>query len=334
MNAVPRKWTERLAHHVRPSNSRAVWELLLTLSLFGAAWFASYMLHLYNVWLGLLLAPLAGLLLIRLFIVQHDCAHQALFVSPAVNDWVGRVLGVFTLTPHDMWRHSHILHHAGSGNLDRRGFGDVDTLTVAEYRAASFTARLKYRMYRHPLVLFGIGPMYLFLLQHRVPAGFITIRGGHWLDVMTTNAGIIVVFSLMMMLVGWQTFIIVHLPIVAVAATVGVWLFFVQHQFSPTFWERAPRWEREHAALHGSSYYDMPQPLMWLTGNIGIHHVHHLSAKIPFYRLPEVLREFSEFRNIGRLTLMQSLACIPLALWDEENARMLTFREFSALEAR
>lgn len=333
MTVAPRKWAERLAHHARPSNTRAVGELVLTLFLFFGTWAVIWAVHSASWLLALAMTPLAGLLLVRIFAIQHDCAHQTLFSSSPVNDWVGRSLGVLTMTSHDWWRHSHTLHHASSGNLDRRGFGDVDTMTVAEFCSSPALTRFKYRLYRHPLVLFGLGPLFLFLLQHRLPVGFINRRGGHWLGVMSTNAAIAVVFAAMALLVGWKLFFVIHLPIVLVAASVGVWLFYVQHQFSPTFWERAPKWEREHAALHGSSFYDLPAPLMWFTGNIGIHHVHHLASKIPFHQLPAVLDEFTEFRQTGRLTMRESFHCIWLALWDEESARMISFRNFDAMPA-
>ena len=333
MTEMPRKWAERLAHHANCSNRRSVAELLLTLGLFSATWLVMMAVCHISPWLALALSPVAALLLVRLFAIQHDCAHYSWLTSRTANEWVGRVLGVLTLTPHDMWKHSHTLHHAGSGNLDRRGFGDIETMTVAEYDAHGFVERLKYRLYRNPVVMFVLGPSYVFLLQHRLPVGYMSRSGGYWTNVMATNAGIAVLFSALIFAFGWKAFVIVHLPVVVVGATIGIWLFYVQHQFDPAFWERAPKWERERAALHGSSFYDLPKPLMWFTGNIGIHHVHHLASRIPFYRLPAVLQEFPLFAKTNRLTVWQSLRCVRFALWDAETATMISFRQHATLKS-
>jgi omega-6 fatty acid desaturase (delta-12 desaturase) len=267
--------------------------------------------------------------MLRVFIIQHDCGHQAMFTSQEVNHWVGRVLGIITLTPYDYWRHAHAKHHASSGNLDKRGFGDIDTLTVDEYKARSWLGRLAYRVYRHPVVMFVIGPAYIFMLQHRLPV-VAAFRGYvPWANILATNLGIVAVYGLLIHLVGWKTFLLVQLPIIQLAASAGVWLFYVQHQFDPTYWERTPRWERERAALEGSSFYDLPKPLMWITGNIGIHHVHHLASRIPFYRLPDVIAEYPQLAE-NRLTFWRSLKCVRLALWCEDSKRLVPFGAVNA----
>ena len=280
----------------------------------------------YSIILTLVLSIPAALMMVRLFIIQHDCGHQSMFTTSKWNDRVGRVLGVITLTPYDYWRRSHAIHHAGSGNLDRRGVGDIDTLTVEEYLALSRIGRLKYRLYRHPVVMFGIGPAFIFMLQHRLPVAALKDGVMSWTSVMITNLAIAAMWISLGLLVGFNVFLIIHLPIMLIGASVGVWMFYVQHQFNPTHWDHAPHWEREHSALHGSSFYDLPKPLMWVTGNIGIHHVHHLSSRIPFYRLPQVLKDFPELGQLGRLTLWESFKCVPLALWDEERRRLVPFR--------
>ena len=231
------------------------------------------------------------------------------------------------MTPYDFWRRTHAIHHATSGNLDRRGIGDVDTLTVREYLARSRWGRLKYRLYRHPLVMFGIGPAYLFLLQHRLPVGL--MRGGWqpWISTQATNAAIALIAAVLIWLIGVKAFFLVHLPIMLLAAVFGVWLFYVQHQFEDTFWNESRGWDLHEAALHGSSHYDLPPLLRWFTANIGIHHVHHLCSRIPYYRLPRVLRDHPELRDIGRLTLLQSFRCVRLVLWDEAQRRLVSFRE-------
>lgn len=319
-------WAARLAQYNQPADRRGVFELGLTLVLFVVGWLACWIALKYSVLLALLLTiPTAGLLL-RLFAIQHDCGHGALFSSNRVNDWVGRCLGVLTLTPYEYWRHCHALHHASSGNLDRRGFGDIDTITVDEYEALSFWGRLRYRLYRNPFVLFGIGPVYVFLLKQRLPFELLGKGLKPWVSTLGTNLAVLCLFATVISIFGWQAFLTIHLPVVLVAASAGVWLFYVQHQYEDTRWDRQKEWKREHAALHGSSFYDLPQPLMWFSANIGVHHVHHLSAGIPFHRLPKIIRDYPELRQIGRLTIAESLRCVPLALWDEKSREIISFR--------
>jgi omega-6 fatty acid desaturase (delta-12 desaturase) len=231
------------------------------------------------------------------------------------------------LTPYDFWRHTHALHHAGSGNLGRRGWGDVDTLTVREYLARSRFGRWRYRLYRHPMVLFGIGPAYQFLLLQRLPVGLMRSGLRPWLSAMTTNVAIAALSALLIWLIGLGPFLLVHLPMTLIGGSAGVWLFYVQHQFEHTYWRDDQNWDLHDAALYGSSHYDLPGILRWLTANIGVHHVHHLCSRIPFYRLPCVLREHPELTGVGRLTLVQSLSCVRLALWDESQRRLISFRE-------
>jgi len=281
----------------------------------------------FSYWLVLAMAlPTAGFLL-RLFIIQHDCGHGAMFSSRRANDWIGRVLGAVTLTPYDMWRHSHALHHASSGALDRRGIGDITTLTVDEYTNLAPLRRMAYRIYRHPLIMFVIGPAYLFLLQHRLPVGAMNAGTMPWASTMGTNTGIAAISGLMIWGMGWQAFLAVHLPVVLLGASFGVWLFYVQHQFEETSWEQGSDWSHPVAAVNGSSFYDLPRPLMWWTGNIGIHHLHHLCSRVPFYRLPEALAATPELKETGRLTLRQSFACVRLTLWDEKRKRLVPFAQ-------
>ena len=233
-------------------------------------------------WIGLLLAVPAAGFLERLFMIQHDCGHGSFFRRRRANDWVGRVIGVLTLTPYDFWRHTHALHHA----TYHRGFGDFDTLTVREFLALSRWRQLMYRLYRNPIVMFGVGPMYLFVLQHRLPVGLMRSSWHFWLSTMATNLAIAALAATMIWLVGLGSFLLVQLPITLVAGSIGVWLFYVQHQFEDTFWAQDASWNFHEAALHGSSHYDLPNVLRWFTANIGVHHVHHLCSRIPYYRLP------------------------------------------------
>jgi len=322
-------WGRRLAPYREPRTMRGILEVVTTAVPFVLAWGLMYLgLRFELYWLyAILLLPAAGLL-VRLFMIQHDCGHGAFLHRRRGNDWLGRAISVFTLTPYDHWKYSHAIHHASSGNLDRRGIGDIDTLTVAEYRALSPWGRFRYRAYRHPIVMFGIGPAYLFLLQNRLPVGFMRQGRQPWISTMATNLAVAVVAGLMIWAIGLVPFLLVHLPIVVLAAAAGVWLFYVQHQFEETHWSEAKDWNVHNAALHGSSHYDLPAVLRWFTANIGVHHVHHLSSRIPFYRLPEVLRDHPELKDVGRLTLWQSLQCVRLALWDEQAQRLISFRDF------
>jgi omega-6 fatty acid desaturase (delta-12 desaturase) len=324
----------RLRPYHAPDPRRSAFEIAVSVAAFAGAWaLMAVALHAGHVWLHAALVPLAALLLVRLFMIQHDCGHGSFFARREWNDWVGRTIGVLTLTPYDHWRRSHAIHHATSGNLDHRGVGDIDTLTVEEYRARSRWGRVRYRLYRHPVVMFGFGPSYVFLLQGRLPVGFMRKGLAPWSSTMATNAAILAVSALMIWAVGLVPFLLIQLPVVALGASIGVWLFFVQHQFERTHWREGAEWNALEAALHGSSHYDLPPALRWLTANIGVHHVHHLCAKIPYYRLPQVLRDFPELRDVGRLTIRQSLKCVPLALWDERSRRLISFAEFRAAEA-
>jgi omega-6 fatty acid desaturase (delta-12 desaturase) len=327
-----RCWTQLLGRYGEPNHARSIGELAITglplVGLWGAAWFT---FSLGYAWASLFIAVPAAGFLVRLFMIQHDCGHGTFFSYRQVNDWVGRCIGVLTLTPYDVWRRSHAIHHATSGNLDRRGVGDVDTLTVREYRALSRWGAIKYRLYRHPLVMFGLGPAYLFVLQHRLPVGAMGEGWRPWVSAMATNLGIAAIAATLIWFVGIRAFLLVHLPITLLAATAGVWLFYVQHQFERTTWQHASKWNKHEAALHGSSYYDLPWLLRWFTANVGVHHVHHLCSRIPYYRLPRVLRDFPELRNVGRVTLLESVRCVRLVLWDETQRRLVSFREARAL---
>jgi acyl-lipid omega-6 desaturase (Delta-12 desaturase) len=320
-------WTRILARYREPSRTRSVTELVITIVPLVLLWILMWATLDLGYWFCLLLAVPAAGLLVRLFMIQHDCGHGAFFRHRLANDWVGRVLGVLTLTPYDFWRRTHAIHHASSGNLDQRGIGDIDTLTVREYLALSRWGRLRYRLYRHPIVMFGIGPAYLFLLQHRLPVGLMRRGWQPWLSTMATNAAIAGVIGTVIWFVGIGAFLLVHLPIMLLAASVGVWLFYVQHQFEGTFWAKDRAWNVHAAALHGSSHYDLPAVLRWFSANIGVHHVHHLCSRIPYYRLPDVLREHPELVATGRLTLIESLRCVRLVLWDEGKRRLISFRE-------
>lgn len=323
-----RRVRQAVSLYGQPSNARSIAELAITVLPLAALWAVTWAAVLFGHWwvAALLAVPSAGFL-VRLFMIQHDCGHGAFFSDRRANDWVGRVIGVLTLTPYGFWRRSHAIHHATSGNLDRRGVGDLDVLTVEEYLARSRWGRLKYRLYRNPVVMFGIGPAFHFLVQQRVPVGLLRAGWQPWASAMATNVVIALIVAPLIWFVGVRALLIVHLPVSLLAGSIGVWLFYVQHQFEHTSWDENDAWMLHEAALHGSSHYDLPAVLRWFTANIGVHHVHHLCSRIPYYRLPRVLRDYPELRDVGRLTLLESFRCVRLVLWDDVQRRLISFRE-------
>lgn len=279
----------------------------------------------YGYWIALVLSLPAAGLVVRLFMIQHDCGHHAFFKSRRANDLLGSLIGVFTLTPYAYWRDAHAIHHATSGDLDNRGIGDVVVLTVREYEALSRWRRLGYRLYRNPLVFFGVGPVYLFVLKFRLPLDMLRRRWRLLPGVLLTNLAIVAVIALVGFAVGYAEFAMVQVPITMIASSIGVWLFFVQHQFEATSWDKAEDWDFHQAAVAGSSHYELPAVLRWFTANIGVHHVHHLCSRIPNYRLQDCLKRAPELRRINRITFLESLKSVPLTLWDEERRRLVSF---------
>ncbi|MEE9347761.1 MAG: fatty acid desaturase [Robiginitomaculum sp.] len=328
-----RDWMKILAAYREPHHGRSALELAITLIPFFALWFAAAFAVRVNYWLPFLFSIPAAVFLVRIFIIQHDCGHGSFFRNKALNNWVGRALGILTMTPYDVWKRSHAIHHASSGNLDKRGTGDIAVLTVREYQNKSKFGQFMYRLYRHPLTLFVLGPFYIFVIRQRLPENVKFKHPRQWLSAMATNAAIACVVFLVIYVFGLKSFLIVYLPITIMASTIGVWMFYVQHQFEDTQWDDSDEWSMHEAALHGSSFYDLPGFLRWLTGNIGIHHVHHLYARIPFYRLPKVLKENPALGEIKRVTLWESFKCANLKLWDEGSRRLVTYKQARAIMA-
>lgn len=326
---VARDWVKILSAYREPDTVRSSFELALTVGSFVSLWALAWYVMSVSAVLTSVISLFNAAFLLRLFVIQHDCGHGAFLKSRVLSDWLGRVIGIVTLTPYDVWRSSHALHHSSSGNLGRRGMGDVHTLTVAEYQARTPLKRLLYRLYRHPLVLFGLGPGYLFFLQNRLPLG-LTRHAKYWVSSMGTNAVIFLALSVMFYFGGAMPILLIFLPSTLLAASAGVWLFYIQHQFEDTHWETNEDWDLHDAALHGSSHYVLPSMLQWISGNIGIHHVHHLYSRIPFYRLPEVLRDHERLASSSRLTIKQSLQSARLHLWDENRKRLISFGQAHA----
>jgi omega-6 fatty acid desaturase (delta-12 desaturase) len=307
--------------------------LLTSLIPFLCLWVLMWVSLQYSYWLTLLVAlPTAGFL-VRLFILQHDCGHGSFFKSKSANDALGCALSVLTLTPYYRWRKNHAVHHATSGDLDRRGYGDVHMLTVAEYQKLSSLQRLVYRVHRHPVILFGIAPFLYFVVFQRFafyePLSWKKERA----NVYWTNLALLVGLLIMAWLIGLKQFLLVHLPIAAIASSAGVWIFYVQHHFESAYWRRRESWDYFDAGTAGSSYYQLPALLQWFTANIGLHHIHHLDSRIPNYNLQKCFDENPALQRVHRLTILQSLSCTSLKLWDEERAEMVGFPKLDRADA-
>ena len=327
------RWNKILEPYVGPDTRRSVTQILTSVVPFAMLWYLAYRSLAVSYWLTLLLAlPAAGFML-RMFIIQHDCGHGSFFKSRAARDWVGRCIGVVLLTPYDYWKRTHAYHHAHSGDLDFRGFGDVDTFTVAEYLSWPRPKRLRYRLYRHPIVLFGVAPFYQFLIKHRYPWDVPKRWKQAWRSVWWTNAAIVGLVALMWLAIGLKSFLLVQVPVTMIASTIGVWMFYVQHQYEDTYWHRHAEWDYYDASLYGSSFLVLPKALQWLTGNIGVHHVHHMSARIPNYKLQQVHDENPEFHVVTKVRFRDTLKLINLALWDEDNRKLIRFRDLKARRA-
>lgn len=299
---------------------------------FVLLWYAAYRSLEIGFWLTALLAiPMAGFMM-RLFIIQHDCGHGSFWRSRRARDWTGRVIGVLLLTPYDYWRKAHAYHHAHSGDLDFRGFGDVDTITVQEYLDSPWRQRAYYRIYRHPFVLFLWGPIFLFVLKHRFPFDVPRSWKAAWRSVFWTNVAIAGVLVVAHFTIGVKAFLLVQAPATVTASILGVWLFYVQHQFEHTYWLWHEQWDYYDASLLGSSYLALPAVLQWLTGNIGVHHVHHMSARIPNYKLQRVHDENPEFHVVTTMRLRDTFRLINLSLWDEESESLIRFKDLRRLK--
>jgi acyl-lipid omega-6 desaturase (Delta-12 desaturase) len=321
-----------LAPHASPDLTRSVWQLGSSLVAFAALCSVAFYTIQFSYALTLAIAVPAAVTLVRLFIIQHDCGHGAFFESRLANHLVGSFLGVLTLTPFAYWRKLHALHHATSGNLDKRGFGNIRTLTVREYLALGRWSRLRYRLYRNPVMVFIIGPACQFFILHRLPTNLHRTARRERSSVFATNIALIVAFAVLVKVVGFERLLLVVVPIDWIAASIGVWLFYVQHQFEETYWEPDAKWSFEAAGLAGSSYYDLPAFLHWCTGNIGFHHIHHLCPRIPNYHLKNCLNAHPELAGATRLTLVESLRCIRLKLWDEDHGKLVALPD--AFESR
>lgn len=322
-----RDWLPVLSQYREPETARSILAVLITLGPFVLLWALAWMSLEGPVIVTLLLSVPIGFFLMRTFCLEHDCGHGSLFKSRRVCNVMGGLLGVVTITPFTIWREMHDRHHRHSGNLDHRDLGEIVTLSIEEYRARGFFGRLSYRMYRHPIFLFVLAPFLLFFLQYRIPMGLMRDGARYWISAMSTNLGILAVLGTMYYFGGWAPILLIFLPSTLFAAFAGVWTFYMHHQFEGAQFDGADDWQVHDAALYGSSQVVLPGWLQWITANISLHHVHHLYARIPFYRLPEVLDDHPELAAINRVSLRESLAGLRMNLWDPKSRRLVSFAE-------
>ncbi len=321
-------WKEAVTKYQTPNTFRSLAEIVITLTLYAAMWIAMYRSLGVPYLLTLALSVPTALFMVRVFVVMHDCGHGSFFKSQKLNNFFGAVFGVLVFTPFFHWKNAHAQHHATSGNLDRRGFGDVWMLTLQEYEALSPRRRFYYRAYRHPVFMFLVGAPFNFLVLHRTrfPSPGDPTRSR--ISVHGTTLALLGYVAGMVSLMGWKEYLLVQIPVFYIATIIGVWLFYVQHQFKNTYWQRKKNWNYVAACLLGSSFYKLPPWLSWWTAYIGIHHIHHLSSRIPFYRLPEASKD-SAFDGGTTLTLWTGFESLGLRLWDEKLGRMVGFKKIT-----
>jgi acyl-lipid omega-6 desaturase (Delta-12 desaturase) len=327
----PGFWRDSLSAYATPRVARSALDLLTSVVAYLATSVVLYWALGVSAWLTLALAPLSAAFLLRIYIIFHDCTHGSFLASRRGNLWVGTVCGLLVLTPFVRWRHDHAVHHATSGDLDKRGVGDLPTLTVAEYRARSRRGQWGYRMLRSPAIMFGVGPVVAMIIGPRIVARGAPERMRN--SVIRTDVALAVIAGLLVWTIGLGDLLLVWAPAALLAGSIGIWLFYVQHQFEDAYWQRAERWSYADAGLRGSSFLDLPQPLRFVTGNIGYHHIHHLSVRIPNYNLPRAHEDNEVFHSVPRLSLMDGLRAVRLKLWDEQRGRLVTFAEAQAVPA-
>lgn len=328
--------TKTLKKQVAPfeqsQTMKSVWQIINTLGPFFLLWYLAYISLSVSYWLALVPMVLAAGFMTRVFIIFHDCTHHSFFKNRKWNRIVGTITGVLTLFPYEQWGHDHAVHHATSGNLDKRGVGDIWTLTVEEYNAATIKTKIGYRLYRSPFVMFVLGPIWVFALRNRFNRK--DARKKERNNLYLTNVLIVAVIALLCWAIGWQSFLIVHGTIFMVAGSIGIWLFYVQHTFEDSYFEPDQEWEYVLAAVEGSSFYKLPKLLQFLTGNIGFHHVHHLSPRVPNYMLEEAHKNTPPLENVPTITLATSFRSLKFRLWDEKTKNFVTFREAKKMVKR
>jgi acyl-lipid omega-6 desaturase (Delta-12 desaturase) len=317
---------QAISPYAEPDACKATWQLMNTFVPYLGLWALMIFCvqHDVSYWVTLLAAIVASAFLVRMFILFHDCCHQAFFPSKLANRIVGYIAGVMTFTAFEDWQRSHVIHHSTSGNLDRRGMGDIWTLTVNEYLSAPRLKRMAYRIFRNPLLLFTIMPLVLFLVVHRFPS--FGAKQRELFSILLTNAVIVALILVMSLTIGLQNYLLIQLPVIMLAASIGTWLFYIQHQYEDTYWSRQPDWDLTRSGLEGSSYYKLPNVLQWLVGHIGLHHIHHVKANVPNYNLQRCQDEVALLQAVMPITMRKSLNSLWLNLWDEHDQKLVSFR--------
>lgn len=320
-----RSWEKVVLKYARPELRKSLWQIANSVIPYVLSWYAMYWSLQYSYWITLLISLLATGFLVRIFIIFHDCGHNSFFKSPDANKYVGMILGILAFTPYHKWHGQHKIHHATSANLDKRGIGDIWTMTVDEYINASKRTRFFYRICRNPFLLFVFGPIYVVMVQNRITTKEMTLPEKR--NVYFTNFALLGIAATISMFIGWEAYLLIQMPIILIAHCIGLWLFFIQHQFEDVEWERTENWEYKTAAIYGSSFLKLPTILQWFTGNIGFHHVHHLSSRIPNYNLAECHYKNELFKNVKPITLKMTTKALNLHLWDEAAHEMISFKK-------
>lgn len=326
-----RSWEEVIMKYNHPDIAKSIWQLINSVVPYLLTWYLMYRSLQYSYLLTLVLSLLASGFLVRIFIIFHDCGHRSFFKSKRANSIVGIVTGILTFTPFYRWHNQHRVHHATSANLDKRGIGDIWTMTVDEYLQASYRKKFIYRAFRNPFLMFTVGPLLMVLVQNRI-----TNRKMTWnerINIYFTNFCVLSIAVILCLLIGIKSYLLIQIPIVLISHCAGIWLFYIQHQFDEVEWERDPDWDYKISAITGSSFLKLHPVLQWFTGNIGYHHVHHLSSRIPNYNLEKCHNENEVFRHVKPITLLYTFRALTLSLWDEANRRMISFRMLSSLKA-
>ncbi len=322
-----RSWEKIIMKYNHPVLLKSIWQICNSVIPYIFMWYLMYRSLQYSYWITLLLSIVASGFLIRIFIIFHDCGHRSFFKTKTANETVGKIMGILAFTPFYKWHHQHAVHHATSANLDKRGIGDVWTMTVDEYRNSSKWRRFVYRLFRNPFFMFTFGPLLVVMFQNRVAKHNLTSKE-KW-NVYFTNLIIILMTILISLIIGFKAYLLIQLPVILISHSIGIWLFYIQHQFNDVNWEREMEWDYKTAAIRGSSFLKLPVILKWFTGNIGYHHVHHLSSKIPNYNLEKCHNENDIFKEVTPIILFSTFKMLKLRLWDEAAHRMISFKNLS-----
>jgi acyl-lipid omega-6 desaturase (Delta-12 desaturase) len=318
-------WMQIISKYNFPDEAKSWWQIINSGVPYVALWILMYFSLQVSYFLTLLLSVFAAGFMIRIFIIFHDSGHGSFFKSKKMNTIVGIISGLLVFTPYHKWHYEHYVHHNTVGNLDKRGIGDVMTLTVKEYQALSFWKRLGYRLFRNPLFLLGLAPMLSFLFMHRIPRKDMNFKQHMYVHL--TTLGVAAIALLLIWAMGLKAYLMIQIPVLFIAAGHGLWLFYVQHQYEHVVWVKNEQWDYQQIALQGSSFFKLPRILQWFTGNIGFHHIHHLSPKIPNYKLADCHYQNPDFQNVKPITFFSSLKSLSLSLWDEDKQKMVGFRD-------